>query len=253
MSGDIEQNPGPDSLNFCTWNLNSIRAHYCLRVSLLEAYNSVYNYDLIGIVETHLNSTVDENKIGLNGYSFHKSNHPQDVKRGGVGLYMKESLPARRRPDLETQPECVVCEIKLNRKKYFFAILYRSPSQTQVEFEGFRQNFEQILSKMSAENPFSVIITGDFNCQSTQWWDGEFENEEGKIFEPFTADLGLNQLISEPTHIMGESKSCIDLLAILQKSLDRALFLYNFIRKVRLSGVGASISIAHSKILQNAS
>ena len=169
LSGDIEQNPGPDSLNFCTWNLNSIRAHYCLRISLLEAYNSVYNYDLIGIVETHLNSTVDENKIGLNGYSFHKSNHLQDVKREGVGLYMKESLPARRRPDLETQPECVVCEIKLNRKKYFFAILYRSPSQTQVEFEGFRQNFEQMLSKMSAENPFSVIITGDFNCRSTQW------------------------------------------------------------------------------------
>ena len=30
----------------------------------------------------------------------------------------------------------------------------------------------------------------------------------------------------------------IDLLAILQKSLDRALFLYIFIRVVRLSGVG---------------
>ena len=113
MSGDIEQNPGPDSLNFCTWNLNSISAHDFLRVSLLEAYNSVYNFDLIGIVETHLNSTVDENKIGLNGYSFHKSNHPQDLKCGGVGLYVKESLPARKRSDLETQPECVVCEIKL--------------------------------------------------------------------------------------------------------------------------------------------
>ena len=37
----------------------------------------------------------------------------------------------------------------------------------------------------------------------------------------------------------------IDLLAILQKSLDRALFLYNFIREVRLSGVRASIAIVH--------
>ena len=35
----------------------------------------------------------------------------------------------------------------------------------------------------------------------------------------------------------------IDLLAILQKSLDRALFLYNFTRKVLLSGVKASITI----------
>ena len=39
--------------------------------------------------------------------------------------------------------------------------------------------------------------------------------------------------------------SRIDLLAILQKSLDRALFLYIFIHEVRLSGVRPCISIVH--------
>ena len=37
----------------------------------------------------------------------------------------------------------------------------------------------------------------------------------------------------------------INFLAILQKSLDRALFLYSFIRKVRSSGVRGSITIMH--------
>ena len=37
----------------------------------------------------------------------------------------------------------------------------------------------------------------------------------------------------------------IDLLAILQKILDRALFLYNFIRELRSSGVRSSITIVH--------
>ena len=37
----------------------------------------------------------------------------------------------------------------------------------------------------------------------------------------------------------------IDLLAILQRSLDRALFLYNFIGEVRLSGIRAMIAIGH--------
>ena len=37
----------------------------------------------------------------------------------------------------------------------------------------------------------------------------------------------------------------IDLLAILQKSLNRALFLYNFIREIRSSGVRASTTIVH--------
>ena len=39
--------------------------------------------------------------------------------------------------------------------------------------------------------------------------------------------------------------SLLDLLAILQKSLDRAIFLYIFIHKIRLSGVRTSISIVH--------
>ena len=42
-------------------------------------------------------------------------------------------------------------------------------------------------------------------------------------------------------------KGPIDLLAILQKSLDRAIFLYIFIHEVRSSGVRASITIVHNR------
>ena len=173
LSGDEETNPGPETLNFCTWNLNSLAAYDFLRVSLIEAYNSVYNYDLIGIVETHLDSTTDENKLALNGYTFINDNHPQNVKRGGVGLCIKDSLPSKRRSDLVTLPECIVYEIQIYRKKYFFAVIYRRPSQDQNEFDNFTIDLKPMLSKMHAENPFCVIITGDFNCRSTQWWEND--------------------------------------------------------------------------------
>ena len=219
LSGDVETNPGPETLNFCTWNLNSLTAHDFLRVSLIEAYNAVYDYDLFAIVETHLDSTVDEDKLSLDGYTFTKNNHPQNVKRGGVALYVKDTLPSNRRMDLETLPECIVYEIQLNRKKYFFAVIYRSPSQNQIEFDNFSVNFEIMLSKMRTENPFSVVISGDFNCRSTQWWHDDIENSEGKLFEPITAENGLHQLISEPTHILGDSRSCIDLIFTDQPNL----------------------------------
>ena len=45
----------------------------------------------------------------LDGYLFIKDNHPLNVKRGGVGLYIKDSFPATNRPD-------IVSEIQLNRK-----------------------------------------------------------------------------------------------------------------------------------------
>ena len=174
---------------------------------------------MIGIVETHIDSTVDEDKLALGGYRFIKNNHPQDIKRGGVGLYVKESLPSKDRFDLVTLPECVVSEIQINRKKYFFVVIYRSPSQNQMEFDDFTIKFELLLSKLHAENPHCVVITGDFNCRSTQWWENDIENNEGKLFEPLISDLGLHQLISEPTHLMGDSKSCIDLILTDQPNL----------------------------------
>ena len=219
LSGDVEMNPGPETFDFCTWNLNSIAAYDFLRVSLIEAYNSVYNYDMIGIVETHLDDAANEDRLGLEGYTFFKSNHPLNVKRGGVGLYVKDSIPSKNRPDLVTLPECIVVETQFNRKKYFFVVIYRSPSQSHDEFDDFMFNFELLLSRMHSENPLCVVITGDFNCHSTQWWEDDVENSEGRILEPFVSELGLHQLVSEPTHTMGDSKSCIDLILTDQPNL----------------------------------
>ena len=110
LSGDIETNAGPETLDFCCWILNSITAHD-LRISLTEAYNSIYKHDLNGIVETHLDSTAGEERLSLDGYSLHKDNHSQNVKTGGVGLYVKGSLPSKNHSNLVTLPDFVVCEI----------------------------------------------------------------------------------------------------------------------------------------------
>ena len=90
-----------------------------LRISQIEVYNSIYNYGFIGVVETHLDSTVEDSKLMLNGYTFIKDNNPLDLERGGVGLFIKDSFPATNRPDIAIIPECIVCEIQVNQKKYF--------------------------------------------------------------------------------------------------------------------------------------
>ena len=79
--------------------------------------------------------------------------------------------------------------------------------------------FEQMLSKMSTEEPYAIIITGEFNCRSPQWWEDDIKTDEGKQLEPLMSDLGLHQLISGPTHMIGHSKSCIDLIFTDQPNL----------------------------------
>ena len=141
------------------------------------------------------------------------------MKRGGVELYVKNSLPSKCHPDLAVLPQCIILEVQIQRKQIIFVVLYRSPGQTQSELDIFTKKFELLLSKIYAENFICVIITGDFNCRSTEWWENDAENNEGRLFEPFASELGLHQLISEPTHLMDDSKSCIDLIFTDQPNL----------------------------------
>jgi len=71
----------------------------------------------------------------------------------------------------------------------------------------------------SQSNLLTIVITGDFTCRPNQWWVNAIENDEGKLFEPFVSEIGLHQLIPEPTHPMGSSSSCIDSIVTEQPNL----------------------------------
>ena len=59
---DIHPNPGPvhsnnfagGFLSFCNWNLNTLSKDDFTRITLLEAHNTEYNYDIISLCETSL-------------------------------------------------------------------------------------------------------------------------------------------------------------------------------------------------------
>ena len=40
----------------------------------------------------------------------------------------QDSLGSKIRPDSVTLPECIVSDVQVDRKKYFSAVIHRSPS-----------------------------------------------------------------------------------------------------------------------------
>ena len=107
----------------------------------------------------------------------------------------------------------------IDRKKLFFVVTNRSPSQDHDEFQDFLEHFETMVTKLQDEDPHCTIISGDFNCRSTLWWYDDLTNDEGIIFKPVVSGIGLHQSISEPTHEIGSSSSCIDLILTDQPNL----------------------------------
>ena len=83
-SGDVELNPGPNKsslLTFFYWNLNGIAAHDFAKISLILIFRS----------ETFLDSSIETNnpKLNIPSYNLLRSDHPSNIKRGGVCMFCK--------------------------------------------------------------------------------------------------------------------------------------------------------------------
>ena len=106
-------------------------AHNYSKISLLTAYVSVHDFDIICLCETYLKSTRDINNEDLKipGYIVYRVDHPSDVKRGGVCIYYKALLPLKILSTNFLQ-ECINFEVSIGNKKCRFINLYRTPSQS---------------------------------------------------------------------------------------------------------------------------
>ena len=149
MYGDNESSPGPqkskkNSLSICHWNLNSLSANSFAKFTQLEAYNSVDNYDFICLSETCFDSATPKYFLEIECYNLVRADHLNNVKRGGVCIYFKESLPARA-INLPYFNEVPLSEMSHNNKNGIISVIYRSPSQNNNEFDLFLSNFENLV------------------------------------------------------------------------------------------------------------
>ena len=116
------------------------------KLSLLAACNSAYRYDIIGISESFLDSTIshDDNIIHIEGYNLIRADNPDNIKRRGVCLYFKKGLSLRK-IELYHITEFLLCEVNVKGQLDFIIVSYRSPSQTSSQFHDFLSNFENLF------------------------------------------------------------------------------------------------------------
>ena len=125
LANDIELNPGPplqnQFLSFMNWNLNSLVKDNFGRIDLIEAHNTIFDYDLISVCETNLNDSIEIPETLPNYYNFISANHPGNVSHDGVGLFHEVSLPFIYRSNLSFE-ESIVIERKFEPER--FTVLY---------------------------------------------------------------------------------------------------------------------------------
>ena len=69
---------------------------------------------------------------------------------------------------------------------------------------------------MADKNPYVMAVLHDFNAKLNSWYANGNTNIEGTKIDILTASFGFNQIINEPTHILNNSSSCINLIVTSQ-------------------------------------
>ena len=169
--------------------------------------------------------------MDIPGYDLIWADHPSNIKGGSICVYYRNSLPLKIL-DIFYLQECIVFELKIGNKFCKIVSLYRSPNQSQDEFETFTNNLELILEKIFEIKPFLVIALGDVKANLCRWYKNDKTTTEGsKIANPTsqyglkqiinqpTHQYGLKKIMNQPTHILNNSSSCIDLLFTSQPNL----------------------------------
>ena len=165
--------------------------------------------DIAAITESALDATVRNEDIDIDGYTPLRKDLKDNATHGGVTVYVKNTLVSKQLTDLEFDSNILVLEIFFGKKRVFLTTVYRRPSQTIEQEKEFLTKLNNLCCLLNRKNPYASIITGS-------WWNGDKTDPLGTKLDKIFLDNHLTQLVKEPTHLRGNSASCIDLVATSQ-------------------------------------
>ena len=213
LCGDIEINPGHNKVKIMHWNVNSISTDNICRKTFIETFNFTENYDVIAITESNIHSNVPDEDLTIEGYTIGRRDLPINSYYGGILVYVKNDLPFKERHDLESFSNQLILEINFSNKKIICSINYRKHHHgDNTLLNNYFTSFENTVDKIKSENPFCSVYIGDFNAHHSQWCPTDTTDDVGDKLQCILEDKNLFQLVNEPTHIMPNSQTCIDLV-----------------------------------------
>ena len=222
-------NPGPENLKVYYQNVQGLIPFSNLsdqhphldRTKILELNLHIHTNkpDVILLNETWLKKSIkDHEVIEDKVYKIFRKDrtvlsHPPDSKNpkkfrkngGGVLIAVRDDIDATsQRISLGNGAEILAIEIDNKGSKFVFCTCYRVGT---LGIENLESISKSVNSFYKSKRPKKLFIVGDFNLSNISWpYDPEvpITNNTEKGFVEMFNDLGLNQLISQSTHIKGK-------------------------------------------------
>ena len=204
MNSSVNSEEGITAKKGCTniyfANCESLRN----KLDLLR-YDTV-ECDIICLVETWLDSAIDDGNLRIPGYQeiIRKDRYPADlgtINHGGVAIYVRNEIVCRRLYELEDEKlESIWLEISQLSGKFIINVIYRPPSERMLYWDELERNLENARDKKD----LPIYLCGDLNDNTLH---------TGSQIEPILQRQGLTILNNEPTFYTATSANCLDIFA----------------------------------------
>ena len=142
-----------------------------------------------------MNSNIDDSELNVDGYTVFRRDRDNNCKQrgGGVLLLVKEHLNAELRDDLydNNSPECVWCNIEVNKINILVGVCYRPPNTDQ-------KCIEALISIINKASKHRCLILGDFNFPDLDWSDDSKLDDDHNFVKCINNNF-LYQKVDKPT------------------------------------------------------
>ena len=177
---------------------------------ICNMHSSDFAFDVIGISALFKFSNPD--KIALPGYLplKYKVRGDNDDYRGGIGLYVKDTIQCTPREDLSVfiphVIECLFLEVNQPHKKNeIIGVIYRPNTAPRADLDIFMSNIYDIMDIINKEGKCGILM-GDFNINLLQF---SSHNKTNAFLENVFSQ-GFMPLILKPTRVTPTSATLID-------------------------------------------
>lgn len=172
------------------------------------------NFDILCLTETWLRADSNARSYNIPGYRLIHS--PRGSRGGGVGLYLKSHLRARRLDHPTSRLEQIWVEVKLHKINILIGVTYRPESVSPTLAV---DCLNDSLSLLSPQYKY-LFLVGDININCLQ--------PNGQIITPHHFDSlilshNLHQIVDRPTRIKKNTTSLIDV--VFTRSYTKPLFI----------------------------
>ena len=193
------------------------------RLDELQTLCKTVNVAVLVITESHLDTTIPDNIITLQGYHtpLRKDRQTNGRYGGGVLIYIAEQLTYKHRPELESEYfEHLWVDVCVNKYTCTVTSYYRPPIENTESHNLFLEVSEDILNNLSNHTTDNKIIASDFNfgncyCKYPVLQPKPLDRTAPDLF----ANYGFSQLIDIPTRLTLNTTSLIDLIFVENEQL----------------------------------